>query len=197
MLAILAMLHAMAGTGGPVTRVFTSGTNFNDVAPAGVTTVTITVDGPGGAGAMDIIGSTPGGGAGGARCSRTIAVTPGQTLTCTVAPAVPGRNTNGYGQTGVASTVAGTVSGGVVNMSAGPGTGGGPSVPGVGGNATGGTSNIAGSAGSIPDGGAGASGAAGGTFGTPAGAAPGGGGLGKDGGTSGPGARGQITLDYF
>lgn len=196
MLALLALFHAMAGAGGPVTRIHTSGTGFTETVPAGVSSVTITLDGPGGAGAMDILGSTPGGGGGGARCTRTIAVTPGQTLLCTVGPAVVGRNTDGYGATSVATTVSGTLSGGVVNMSAGPGTGGGPSDPGTGAIATGGTSNIAGSDGFIPDGGNGASGALGGTSGSPAGAAPGGGGLGKFGGTSGAGARGQIKFEY-
>lgn len=196
MLAILAALHAFAAQGGPVTRIYTSGTGFTETVPPGVTQVKITLDGPGGAGAMDILGSDPGGGGGGARCVRTIGCTPGQTLTCSVGPAVAGRSTDGTGATSTATTVSGTLSGGSVAMSAGPGQGGGPSAPGAGGTASGGTTNTSGSAGSLPDGGAGASGAAGGTGGTPAGSAPGGGGLGRFGGTSGAGARGQITFEY-
>lgn len=196
MLAILAALHAMAAQGGPVTRVYSSGNGFTETVPPGVTQVTITLDGPGGAGAMDIIGSDPGGGGGGGRCVRTIAVSPGETMTCAVGPAVAGRTTDGYGATSSATSVFGTVTGGVVAMSANAGSGGGPSDPGAGGTASGGTSNTTGSPGQYPDGGAGASGAAGGTSGTPAGSAPGGGGLGRFGGTSGAGARGQITFEY-
>lgn len=196
MLAILAALYSMAGSGGPVTRIYTSGTGFTETVPPGVTQVKITLDGPGGAGARDNFNLDPTGGGGGARCVRTIAVSPGETFTCSVGPAAAGRNTDGPGATSTATTVAGTVTGGTVNMSAGPGTGGGTGNPGVGGTASGGTTNTAGSPGGYADGGAGASGAAGGSTGTPAGSAPGGGGLGKVTGTSGAGARGQIEFQY-
>ncbi len=195
-LQLLMAMAAMSTAGGPVTRIYTMGAGATETVPAGVSLVKITADGPGGAGARDQIGFDPGGGGGGARCIKTIAVIPGNTMIFTVALAVDGRSSDGTGATGTASTVTGAVSGGAVAMSAGPGEGGNIGSPGGGGTASGGDTNTAGQAGFAPDGGAGASGAAGGTSGTPAGTAPGGGGRGKITGTSGPGARGQITFEY-
>lgn len=195
-LHLLAAVAAMASSGGPVTRTYTVGSGASEVVPAGVSQVKITVDGPGGAGGRDRLGFDPGGGGGGARCVKTIAVVPGDSMTFTAAQAVAGRSSDGDGATGLASTVTGTVSGGAINLSAGAGEGGHRGLSGSGGIATGGDTNTPGQDGFAPDGGNGASGAAGGTAGTPAGTAPSGGGLGKVSGTSGPGARGQVMFEY-
>lgn len=195
-LALLSALTAMSTAGGPITRSYTAGTGATETVPAAVSQVKITADGPGGAGARDQVDLGPWGGGGGGRCSKTIAVIPGDTFSFTIGDAVAGRSTDGNGATGSATTVTGAVSGGAVALSAGPGGGGRKIVAGTGGAASGGTTNTAGQDGFEPDGGAGASGAAGGTGAAPAGTAPGGGGLGKISGTSGPGARGQITFEY-
>jgi hypothetical protein len=174
----------------PVTNTYTSGTAATETVPSGASSCTITVDGAGGSGAFDATTFQPGGGGGSARSVKAIAVTGGNTFTYTVAPQVAGvGGFDSNGTNGAASTVTGSPSGGSVNMSGGGGQGGQIGTGGTGGTASGGDTNTSGSAGTVSFGGTAASGAGNSV-------APGGGGNGAFSGTSGVGARGQISFAY-
>lgn len=189
-----------------VTRTYTSGTAATETVPTGATSVTIEVEGPGGSGSSSTSGNGGAtgqfGGGGGAYCKKIIAVVGGNTLTYTVGPTVTAVNGGGIsaaGHTGVASTVAGTVSGGAVNMSAGAGHGGNLTSGGAGGTASGGTTNTTGTAGSSVSGGAGAAplGGVGGSTAGSNGTVPGGAGASNSvNQTSGTGAGGKIVFTY-
>ena len=171
-------------------RTYTAGTGLTETVPAGASLVKMTVDAGGGAGAFDDVSFEPGGGGGGSRGVKTIAVIPGNVLTFTVAALKPGRSSYGIGGAGNTSSVSGTVSGGAVAVTAGGGGGGRlAGLGGAAGSASGGNVNIIGSPGDAPAGGASAAGAAPGN-------SPGGGGDGVIVLTSGAGARGEIKFEY-
>jgi hypothetical protein len=197
-----AMLAAgvTGGVSFPVVRTFIAGSSV-DTAPTGAVGATIEVWGGGGAGGRQS-GLLGGGGGGGGYTKRSVAVIGGDTLTYSVAGVASGRDTNGPGGLGKASSVTGSVSGGSVSMFANGGGGG--TVFGsesIGGSASGGDVNLTGgiNAGAIggnsaayPDLGGGAGGGE-----NQDGFAPGGGGGGADGGFSGDGARGQVRFTYY
>lgn len=191
---------------GTVTRTYTSGTAATETVPTGATSCTMEGEGPGGSGSSSTSGNGGAtglfGGGGGGYFKKVIAVVGGNTLTYTVAPAVAAANGGGIstpGNTGVATTITGTVSGGAVNLSAGAGHGGNITSGGAGGTASGGSTNTSGSAGSNPSGGAGAAplGGAGGSTSGVSGTTPGGGGAGAPASqNSGTGAGGKIIFTY-
>jgi hypothetical protein len=162
------------------------------VVPSGYTTAVIEIWGSGGAGSVKNIATACGGGGGGAYCKKTIAVIGGNRITYAQAAGVSGPNyagTNLNGSNGNSSTVTGTVSGGVINMSAGGGTGGQFSGPGgTGGTASGGDVNTAGANGTSATPGLGGASGSGSS-------APGGGGdADVGGGVGGPGIQGQFQI---
>ena len=180
----------LSGNKFSLVRSYTTGTGATETVPAGASMVKMTVDAGGAAGAFDNISYEPGGGGGGSRAVKSIAVIPGDTLTYTVGAIRAGRSSYGIGGNGNPSSVSGTVSGGTVAMTAGGGLGGRlAGLGGFGGTASGGDVNSIGSQGGAPEGGASASGAAGGN-------PPGGGGAGVIVLTSGAGARGEIKFEY-
>lgn len=172
----------------PITRTYTTGTAATETVPTGATMVQITLDGAGGSGGRDS-GGNPGGGGGSGRCILSILVVGGNTMTYTVPTATAGVGVDGFGNTGAAGTVTGTVSGGSISMTANGGAGGGIGTSGAGGTSTGGSTNATGSVGGFPDGGTAASGAE-------SGASPGSGGAGRQSATSFVGAVGRVTFYY-
>jgi hypothetical protein len=183
----------------PVTRTYDTGTAATETAPAGATTVRITLWGGGGGGARDIAGGGNTGGASGAYVRKTQATSGGTTYTYTVGAGGPGRanSTDGGGTAGGASTISSPA------LSAG---GGGAGFLGAGsaagGTASGGDINTAGNSSvslnkqgmGSPNGGANVSGVQGGV----AGSVPGGGGSSKINiaGAGGAGAAGRIEFYY-
>lgn len=164
--------------------------------PLGVTSLTATGWGAGRAGSGGTSLAAGAGGAGADFVTNTFAVTPGETLTITVAPQVAGAAANGTGNPGTNSTVS---RGGTTLWSArGGGSAGGTNVgtATTGGAASGATGGAGANGGGA--GGAAATGTGAGGAGSPPGGGGGGGGANLLGtpGAGGAGARGEVRLGW-
>ena len=116
----------------PVLRIYTSGTNATETAPAGAKNVVIEVWGGGESGAHSSKVNGGGGGGGGGYSKSSYSITGGNTLNYSVGTG----GTGGNGVSGTSSTVAsGTKT--ITTMTANSGSGAAVGIPGSGGSASG------------------------------------------------------------
>lgn len=176
-------------------------TNGNYVVPAGTTQIFVELWGGGAGGGAGSVGAGGGGGGGGGYSAEWLAVTPGQTVACTIGNGGNGGTAGGSGGNGGTTSFGAFLSATGGNNGGGSGGGGGNGGSGSGGDVN--YSAPSGDAGATNRGGTGSSatrgggGGGGGTgIGGPGGLPGGGGGGGGVSSSAGAGAAGRILVHY-